>query len=240
VFRVLSYPLRHSDPVWPGNPPAVQSEPFQSIADGDVVNTTVLHLFSHSGTHLDAPKHFHDAGPAAAELPIETYVFASPLLLEVPRPEGGLIYREDLEPYAQWLPMADLALLHTGWSRVRAADPERYATEGPGLHPQAALFLMEGFPRLRGVAIDAISIGSPRYQSEAIETHRVLTGVGRTDGRFLLILEDLRIDPDLNQAVRIYAWPLLIEGSDGSPCTIVAEFCREVGDGHGFLKSRVQ
>jgi kynurenine formamidase len=34
----------------------------------------------------------------------------------------------------------------------------------------------------------------------------------------------LRIDPDLGQARTIFAWPLLIQGSDGSPCTIVAEF----------------
>jgi kynurenine formamidase len=40
----------------------------------------------------------------------------------------------------------------------------------------------------------------------------------------MLILEDLRIDADLGNATRIYSWPLLIEASDGSPCTIVAEF----------------
>ena len=77
---------------------------------------------------------------------------------------------------------------------------------------------------MKGVAIDAVSIGAPDFRDELRETYRILTGVGRTDGRFLLILEDLRIDPDMDRARRIYAWPLQIEGSDGSPCTIVAEF----------------
>lgn len=84
--------------------------------------------------------------------------------------------------------------------------------------------LIEQCPQLKGVAIDAISIGAPNFLTETIETHQILTGVGRADGRFLLILEDLQIDPDLGQASRIYAWPLFIEESDGSPCTIVAEF----------------
>jgi kynurenine formamidase len=57
-----------------------------------------------------------------------------------------------------------------------------------------------------------------------VETHRLLTGAVKGDGRFIIILEDLRVDSDLGAAERIYAWPLFIEGSDGSPCTIVAEF----------------
>jgi hypothetical protein len=48
-------------------------------------------------------------------------------------------------------------------------------------------------------------------------------GVGRTDGRFLLIYEDVRLVPEAGRAVRVHAWPLFVEGADGSPCTIVAE-----------------
>ncbi len=224
MFRLLSYPLRAADPVWPGNPPPVRAEPFQAIAQGDLVNTTILHLFSHSGTHLDTPKHFNEDGPAAIDLPVEAYVFFAPVVISVPKPQGGLIEVSEIKQDERRIAGADILLLHTGWSAVRARDPRRYAWEGPGLHPESARFLVENFPELRAIAIDAVSIGSPKYQDEAVETHRILTGVGRSDGRFLLIFEDLRIDPDLDSAVRIYAWPLFIEGSDGSPCTVVAEF----------------
>ena len=87
--------------------------------------------------------------------------------------------------------------------------------------------MIDGFPRLRAIAIDAPSVGAPDQLAPTVETHRLLTGAGRADGRFLLIFEDLRIDSDLGQARRVYAWPLFIEGSDGSPCTIVAEFSDE-------------
>jgi kynurenine formamidase len=223
-YRVLSYPLSAAAPVWPGNPPAAETAPFSSISQGGKSNTTLLRLFSHSGTHVDAPKHFNDAGPAAVELPITAFIFSRPCVVEVPKPAGGFITQAELAPHRDALGRADLCLLRTGWSSVRAADPDRYARQGPLLHPDAARFLVDACPSLRGVATDAISIGAPGYGRESVETHQVLTGLGRSDGRFLLIYEDLRIDPDLGQARRILGWPLLIEGSDGSPCVIVAEF----------------
>ncbi|RPJ00192.1 MAG: hypothetical protein EHM39_05260 [Chloroflexi bacterium] len=151
-------------------------------------------------------------------------MFIAPAVIEVPKSANGMITDADLRLHAARLSDADLVLLRTGWSDQRSADPTSYAAHGPLLHPSGARYLIESFPRLKGVAIDAVSIGAPNFRDESRETHRILTGVGRTDGRFILILEDLRIDPDLDRARRIYAWPLLIEGSDGSPCTIVAEF----------------
>lgn len=223
-FRLLSYPLTRDAPVWPGNPPAAQTEAASSIAAGDVANTTVLTLFSHSGTHFDAPKHFNDKGPAGVQLPVDNFIFFSPLVLELPKSDNEMIYFEEIEPFADLLAEADLALLRTGWSQWRGAEPERYATKNPMLHPGAAEYLMETFPNLGGVAIDAASIGAPEKMEPTIETHQILTGKDRDDGRFMLIFEDLRIDFDLGQASRIYAWPLFIADSDGSPCTIVAEF----------------
>lgn len=224
MFRVLSYPLTETAPVWPGNPPAARTEVFSSIARGELANMTVIHLFSHSGTHLDAPKHFNDDGPAAVDVPIDRFIFSKPLVAEVPKPDGGMIQRRELEPYARQLSVTDLLLLRTGWSNLRDSNPVRYANENPMLHPEAAHYLMDRYPKLRGVAIDTPSVGAPNHIPETVETHQILTGVGRQDGRYVIILEDLRIDPDLGQAVRIYAWPLLVDGSDGSPCTIVAEF----------------
>lgn len=224
TFRLLSYPLTAGAPVWPGNPPAAQTKAFSSIAAGDDANTTILTLFSHSGTHLDAPKHFNDDGPPAAALPIDAYIFFRPVVLELPKGRDGTVSRADLEPHAAALAGADLLFLRTGWSVQRTADPALYVEHNPLVHPDAASYLLESFPNLRGLAIDAPSVGAPSRNAETVDTHRLLTGATSRDGRFIIILEDLRIDADLGQAQRIYAWPLFIEGSDGSPCTIVAEF----------------
>ena len=224
---VLSHPLRADAPVWPGNPPAADIEHADSMARGDPDNTTILRLYSHSGTHGDMPFHFNADGPAAWQLPIEAFVFDAPRLIEVPAGEQRLIGPADLEPHAAAVGEADLLLIRTGWSANRAADPDRFANAGPILHPDGARWLIEEHPKLRAIATDAISIGGIWNLPLTIETHHILTGVGRTDGRFVLIYEDVNLVAEAAHARRVFAWPLFIEGADGSPCTIVAELAGE-------------
>ncbi|HUH07520.1 MAG TPA: cyclase family protein [Egibacteraceae bacterium] len=223
TFRVLSHPLTADAPVWPGNPPAARVQLVESIARGDVDNAAALSLFSHSGTHVDTPWHFNPDGPAADQLPISAFIFSAPRLVDIPKPEGGFITVSDLAARAEALDGADIVLLRTGWGSLRAEDPERYPLEGPLLHPDAAQLLMDRHGSVRAIATDAVSIGSPQDRAASVRTHRILTGVGRDDGRFILIYEDVLLEPDLPAPARVYAWPLMVPGSDGSPCTIVAE-----------------
>jgi kynurenine formamidase len=220
---VLSHPLGASAPVWPGNPPAAAVELVDSIARGDDDNAAALHLFAHSGTHADTPWHFNPDGPAAWQLPIEAFVFDAPRLIEVAAGQGTMIRRAALEAHAGAIDGADLVMIRTGWSDLRSSDPERYAGDGPFLEPDAARWLIDEHPRLRAIATDAISIGAPLHREIAVETHHVLTGVGRTDGRFVLIYEDVGLVPEAANAIRVFAWPLFVDGADGSPVTFVAE-----------------
>jgi len=220
---LLSHSLSASAPVWPGNPPAARTELMEAIERGDVANTTILHLFSHSGTHVDTPWHFLHDGPAAWQLPIEAFSFAAPRLVEVPAGERHLITRAELEPHDAVIAEADLCLIRTGWGAQRDADPERYASAGPLLDADAGAWLLDAHPRLRAIATDAISIAAPWDLDRAVATHHALMGRGRPDGRFLLIYEDVRMVPEAARATRVHAWPLFIEGADGSPVTIVAE-----------------
>jgi arylformamidase len=220
---VLSHPLRADAPVWPGNPPAAAIELVDSIARGDVDNAAALHLFAHSGTHVDTPWHFNPDGRAAWQLPIETFVFDAPCLIEVPTGQATMIERAALEVHEAAIATADLLMIRTGWSDHRTSDPERYANGGPFLGADAARWLIDGHPRLRAIATDAISIGSPGHRAIATEAHHALTGFGRTDDRFVLIYEDVGLVPEAADAIRVIAWPLFVEGADGSPVTFVAE-----------------
>jgi len=220
---VLSHPLAADAPVWPGNPPSADIELLHSIARGDDANTTILRLFSHSGTHVDTPWHFEPDGPAAWQLPVESFVFEAPRLIRVPAGERTTIGIEVLAPHAATIAEADLLMLLTGWSGRRASDPVRYAGDGPLLRPEAARWLLDAGPRLRAIATDAISIAAPWDRTRAVETHHALFGAGRTDGRFVLIYEDVRLVPEAAAATRVLAWPLFVEGADGGPVTIVAE-----------------
>src|SRR5437899_10446935 len=63
----ITAPLSPSLPVYPGDP-AVAITPIAQLHWGDAANVSRLVLSSHTGTHLDAPRHFFEAGMAIDSL----------------------------------------------------------------------------------------------------------------------------------------------------------------------------
>src|SRR4051794_11139641 len=66
----ISLPLLNGGLVYPGNP-EIRIEAQQSIANGNGANVSALSFGSHTGTHVDAPKHFFDAGAGVDTLPLD-------------------------------------------------------------------------------------------------------------------------------------------------------------------------
>ena len=62
--------VRSGLPVWPGNP-QVDLTPVQSFPQGDEVTISKLSLGAHTGTHMDAPLHFIQAGKTIDEMPLD-------------------------------------------------------------------------------------------------------------------------------------------------------------------------
>jgi arylformamidase len=220
-FVRLSYEVRFDHPGWPGNP-TYTWEQLSSIAGGDLANFGLLHLCNHFGSHLDAPRHFNDKGRKIAQVPLERFVYERPRLVDVPKVDSELVTRAELEPHAAAIGEADLLLIRTGWSSVRASDPERYSGRGPGVAPDACEYLIE-FPELKALALDCISLASyERIDPEGILAHQILCGVDRGD-RYVIIVEDIDLTSYPPDASRVYAIPLFPEGADSSPCTVFAE-----------------
>src|SRR5262249_60434109 len=63
----ITAPLSPSLPVYPGDP-EVTITPIAQLQWGDAANVSRLVLSSHTGTHLDAPRHFFEAGMAIDSL----------------------------------------------------------------------------------------------------------------------------------------------------------------------------
>ena len=66
----VTVPLDRALPTYPNNTP-FSLEPIKRRARGDSSNVSTLHLSAHSGTHVDAPRHFFDDGAGADALPLE-------------------------------------------------------------------------------------------------------------------------------------------------------------------------
>ena len=69
----VTVPLDSALPTYPNNTP-FSLEAIKRIARGDSSNVSTLHMSAHSGTHVDAPRHFFDAGAGTEALPLEMLI----------------------------------------------------------------------------------------------------------------------------------------------------------------------
>lgn len=221
MFIRLSYDLQQNSPGWPGNP-TLEVHRHTSMDAGDIVNHTIFTLFSHFGTHLDAPLHWQQAGASVTELPLEDFIYEAPVVVDIPKGPTEFITAAEIRAHEAEIAGKDCLLIRTGFSTYRTSDPEVYSSQGPAVHPDAARYVVDTFPTLKAIGTDCISIASPAMIDQAIETHRVLCGYYDSQ-KSIVILEDFSLEFDLSNLKRVYALPLFLKGADGSPCTIVAE-----------------
>jgi kynurenine formamidase len=224
VIRFLSYPVSPDAPVFPDCPTA-SFEPLFRIDRGDVCNMVTVTTQNHVSTHMDGPWHFNPNGKRITELEASEFFFETPRLLDLARADDELITDADLRAHAGEIAGADMLLIRTGFGRRwRSADPIRYSQHGPGFAVSAGEYLIREQPSLRAIVLDWISAASPTHAPEGHEFHRVVLGRRRED-RYILIVEDARLDAELTGADlgRVVIAPLLLQDQDGGPVTLFAD-----------------
>ncbi|HMB44558.1 MAG TPA: cyclase family protein, partial [Candidatus Methanoperedens sp.] len=60
-YKILSYPINEISPMY-GSAPPPTFKPYSQIVKGDTSNSLIISIHNHTGTHIDAPKHFIDNG----------------------------------------------------------------------------------------------------------------------------------------------------------------------------------
>jgi kynurenine formamidase len=176
-------------------------------------NTLRLHLYSHAGTHLDAPYHFLDGGPTLDELVLEKCVGPA-LVIDLTFIEPhGLITVEHLAPYADKIGPGARLLLQTGWS-AHLGQPD-YRTHAPRVSLELAEWLAQRQIALLGVEPSAVADLNNR--EELISVHHALLKAG------IVIVEGLaNLDALQRDEVTFIALPLKVERGDGSPVRAIA------------------
>jgi len=221
--RLLSYSLGPATPTYRDNP-KVQLMPVSLMEDGGVANWFELRTINHNGTHVDAPWHFDPDGPRLTEVDLELLVYWHPVLVDVPVAGGELIGEEMLRRHEGRIADADMLLVRTGFgSATRSRDPICYGWEAPGFEVSAAYYL-RAFPALRALVMDLPSATAPRHLRTGHEFHQVILRAA-PPGTYVLLVEDARLDEDLSQEElhRVTMAPLMLEGADGAPVTLLAE-----------------
>jgi arylformamidase len=199
----VTVPLRDSIPTFPGNP-AFAFEPIKRIADGGSSNVSRLVMGTHTGTHVDAPKHFLDDGASIDELALNLLIGRA-RVIEIGK--RGPITADDLA--AAGLREDLRVLLRTPNSALWNSSTfhEDYAH----LTDDAARYLVDQGVKL--VGIDYLSI--EQFKKPGAPAHRTLLSNG------VIIIEGLNLAEADAGMYELYCLPLPIVGGDGAPARVI-------------------
>ena len=199
----VSVPLQADLPSYPGNTP-FSLEAIKRIANGDSSNVSSLHLSAHTGTHVDAPRHFFDDGPGVEGLSLDL-LCGRVRVVEVttrkgitPQDLAGVDLREDVR-----------VLIKTANSRLWGQS--EFHTDYIGLTGEGARYLVDRGVKVLGV--DYLSV--EEFKKPGAPAHRALLGAGT------IVIEGLNLRDIEPGAYEMFCLPLCVVGADGGPARVV-------------------
>ncbi len=199
----VTVPLDSQLPTYPGNTPFT-IEAIKRLARGDSSNVSTLHLSAHTGTHVDAPKHFFDDAPGPEAMPLEL-LCGRVRVIDV-RARHGIGPRE--------LAAVDLSedvrvLIKTRNSQLWSS-PE-FHTDYVGLTEDGARHLVDNGVKVLGV--DYLSV--EEFKKPGAPAHHVLLGGGT------IVIEGLDLRAVDAGVYEMFCLPLRVVGADGAPARVV-------------------
>jgi arylformamidase len=199
----VTVPLDSALPTYPHNTP-FSLEPIARLARGDSANVSTLHLGAHTGTHVDAPRHFFDEGAGTESLALEILIGRT-RVIEITSRAG--ITADDLSGID--LSQDIRLLIRTHNSRLWSSPD--FHTDYIGVTESAAKHLVSHGIKLLGVDYLSVEV----FRTPGAPAHRALLGAG------IIVIEGLNlidVDPGIYE---MYCLPLRIVGSDGAPARVV-------------------
>jgi arylformamidase len=199
----VTVPVDANTPVYPGNTP-FSLEAMKRLARGDSSNVSTLHMSAHSGTHVDAPRHFFDDAPGTEGLPLEM-LMGRTRVVEITSRKG--ITAED---FANIDLSEDIRLLIKTHNSTLWASPD-FHTDYIGVTESAAKFLVERGVKVLGVDYLSVEV----FKTPGAPAHRALLGGGT------IVIEGLNLRDVEPGTYDMVCLPLRIVGADGAPARVV-------------------
>jgi kynurenine formamidase len=206
----LSRTISEDMPVYPGTGQPVISDPC--TIDGCGFAEKKITLYSHTGTHMDAPSHILKGAPCLEDFGTGHFIGNGAVIdLSLNTIENRIIELDELLPFKELIAGKQFILLNTGWGKYW--DREEYFKGYPVLSKEAAEWLAGFNPG--GIGIDMISIDPP--DTKDMQIHKIFLS------RNIVIIENLSNLSELIDRNFIFCcFPLKLTNSDGSPVRAVA------------------
>ena len=203
IFDV-SVPVVNGGVVYPGNP-EIRIEPHSELSKGASSNLSRIAFGSHSGTHVDAPRHFFDAGSTVDRLPLSALVGPARVLHmadEVMSVTAAMLQRHDL----------------TGVERVLIRTRNSSFVTDREFHPDFTYVAPDAAEHLAALGVKLVGVdyfSVEQFHSGHHRTHRTLLERG------IVIVEGLDLSQIEQGEYAFCCLPLRLEGLDGAPARAV-------------------
>ncbi|MBK1813817.1 cyclase family protein [Clostridium sp. YIM B02505] len=206
----LTHIISERMPVYPGT-----EEPKLEVVntyDKNGFKETLLTMFSHTGTHMDAPAHIFDKKTSLDLFPVEQFVGKALVIDCSDLKEGGKITIKYIENVKEKADEAEFILFRTGWEELWGT--EAYFGEYPHITEEVADYLIQS--KKKGIGLDTISVDC--ISDENLILHKKL--FAETE---IVVMENLTNLKKVGSGLfTLCALPLKYENADGAPIRAIA------------------
>jgi len=206
----LTYTLSSYMLVYPG----MERPVFQWLGrvNSEGYNLTKLTMLTHTGTHIDAPKHFLDDVACVDEIPLQRLFGRANIFRYKKEAEGQEITLDDIVPSEFQLEENQIFIMETGIEKY--AETKQYNEIFPYPSKEVIEWLIS--KKIKAYMTDATAV-DPVGTKDSLNHHLLL-------GADISIVENLKnlylIPKD--KEFFISALPIKLKGRDGAPCRAVA------------------
>ncbi|WMJ73297.1 cyclase family protein [Cytophagaceae bacterium ABcell3] len=195
----ITYPITNGMAHWPGDVD-VQVDKLSDMDKGNEANVTKVSMSAHTGTHMDAPKHFINQGKTLDHLPFDALI--GPVKV-IPISNKTSITQEELTKH-NLRPgeriLFKTANSETDWTRKPFNEGFVY------ISTEAGLYMVE--KGIRTIGIDYLSVGG---MQNGPELHRILLE------KEIWLIEGLDLRNVSPGNYEMVCLPIKIAEADGAP-----------------------
>lgn len=199
----LSHTMHANMSVFPGTEPPHFEE--SNTVEKDGFQETKISMYSHTGTHIDAPAHMLKEGAFLGDFPIEHFM-GSATIIDIEIMGKQIIELKDILIYEKNIKSVEYILIKTGWSKYWGEM--EYFAHFPTLSIEAVKWLIQF--SIKGIGIDTISIDA--MNSTNFPIHYMLFH------KNLIVVENLTNLDAIKEKIFLFCcMPLKYDSADGSP-----------------------
>lgn len=174
-------------------------------------NTSIIHLGSHTGTHMDAPLHFYDGAEGINKANLEKICGTCTVIDMTNKGTGDIVNLKDVEG----LSLTSRVLFRFDWFKNWKTD--QFYKDFPYFSMEAAQYIVKSGVKV--VALDTPSPDTGKAIGEGIDSpvHKLFLENDIT------IIEYLKDTDKINMNAKniLVALPLKIKDCDGSPARVI-------------------